>query len=55
MASRDPLSFEFQVQKCMLGSQCYYPDDATLLGLRRRYWENISGENSTIRFLGKRR
>lgn len=55
MASKDPLSFEFQVQKCMLGSQCYYPDDATLLGLRRRYWEHISGENSTIRFLEKRR
>jgi U32 family peptidase len=55
MASEDPLSFEFQVQKCMLGSQCYYPDDARLVRLRRRYWENASGENSSIRFVGERR
>ncbi len=53
MASEDPLSFEFQVQKCMLGNQCYYPDDARLLRLRRRYWEKTTGKNSSLRFLGK--
>ena len=55
MASDDPISFEFQVQKCMLGNQCYYPDDKKLLRLRRRYWKGTTGRNSSIRLLEKRR
>jgi hypothetical protein len=53
MASDDPLFFEFQVQKCMLGSQCYYPDDPMLVGARRRYWKNTTGKNSSLRLLEK--
>jgi hypothetical protein len=53
MASKAPLSFEFQVQKSMLGNQCYYPDDARLVRQRRRYWDNTSGEKSSIRFVGR--
>jgi hypothetical protein len=38
LAAGDPVAASLELEQCMLGCMCYYPDDPGLVERRERYW-----------------
>jgi len=41
----DPVSAALEVEQCMMGAMCYYPDDPRLVALREAYWQRRTRED----------
>jgi hypothetical protein len=49
LAAGNEVSAALELEQCMMGAMCYYPDDPELVARRERYWQGRLAEAARLR------